>query len=72
MSAWSQCGFCKHYVGGIPRRCAAFPSGIPDEIFGDELDHSQNVKGDNGVRFEPDEGWQKILDRAKRLGVEVD
>jgi hypothetical protein len=33
--------------------CAAFPAGIPDEIFAGGFDHRIAFRGDGGTRFEP-------------------
>ena len=33
--------------------CRAFPDGVPDIILTDGNDHTEPVKGDNGIRFEP-------------------
>ena len=37
----------------LARTCAAFPKGIPLEIWNGENDHAQEFPGDNGIRFEP-------------------
>lgn len=59
----SQCGTCIHFrspfsdenIRGLDGAfCAAFPDGIPDEVYGNQLDHRQPIPGDNGVRWEPD------------------
>ena len=34
--------------------CAAFPDGIPDEIFRQGVDHRKPFKGDHGIRFKLD------------------
>ena len=61
----SQCGACAHYrstfsaenVDNLPGPfCVAFPSGIPGEVFGNQLDHRQPVTGDHGVRWESRDG----------------
>jgi hypothetical protein len=31
--------------------CAAFPAGIPEQVYFNELDHRQPVDGDHGIRF---------------------
>jgi hypothetical protein len=48
----TQCHRCKHLYHVIAKTCAAFPRGIPSEIWKGEHNHSQPYPGDNGVRFE--------------------
>lgn len=55
----SQCTLCRHWrspIGtsdpGGPSTCAAFPAGIPDDIWDNRVDHRQPVAGDNGVQWE--------------------
>lgn len=50
----NQCYSCEHHWSSD--RCAAFPDGIPDEIFTGMFDHKHpypNAKKptDNGIRF---------------------
>ena len=47
------CMDCKHFINekGTPR-CAAFPDGIPEEIWMGEVDHVKPYKGDGGIQFE--------------------
>jgi hypothetical protein len=52
--AMTQCVYCKYLVAG--HGCAAFPGGIPDEIFANEYDHRRpwidpdtGEPGDEGV-----------------------
>jgi len=62
----SQCGACVHLhpltgeAWWSPTRqrrtCDAFPDGIPEAVFGNELDHRQPVDGDHGIRFEAKPG----------------
>ena len=46
------CHGCRHIFSVLARTCAAFPRGIPDEIWIGENDHSQPYPGDNGIQFE--------------------
>ena len=50
------CLGCRHYDRTAPGpgiRCAAFPDGVPDEIFSSEADHREPFDGDRGIRFDP-------------------
>lgn len=47
------CTWCAHYQGA--RTCAAFPDGIPPEIFLGENDHTQPYEGDHGILFEQED-----------------
>lgn len=50
------CPTCSRYIG-ISRDdvmvCLAFPDGIPDDILGGEVDHTQPHDGDHGIQYEP-------------------
>ncbi len=48
----TQCHSCKHAYSVIARTCAAFPRGIPNDIWDGRHDHNQPYSGDNGIRFE--------------------
>ena len=52
-----QCYFCQHFNSEFNSdeeiNCAAFKSGIPEEILTGEHDHTKPYKGDNGIQFEP-------------------
>lgn len=58
----SQCGACANFRSpfspeGLKQGrdgpfCAAFPDGIPDRVYGNEVDHRQPIDGDHGVRWE--------------------
>lgn len=55
----ADCQFCKHWREGEVMRegrlvCRAFTSGIPDKIILGEVKHTEQYKGDNGIRFEDD------------------
>ena len=51
-----QCWFCKRFNvefnSNEKINCAAFNSGIPDEILNGEVGHTKPYKGDNGIVFE--------------------
>lgn len=38
--------------------CAAFPDGIPEAVFGNELDHREPLEGDHGIQFQAKPGDQ--------------
>jgi hypothetical protein len=66
----SQCGACTHFRSPFSRGdysggpfCAAFPDGIPDEVYDNRLDHRQPIDGDHGVRWES-RGGQKFPEYA--------
>jgi len=52
------CDRCKHYNvdNSLPmkggQKCAAFPDGIPDEIWLGKNDHTKPYPGDHGIQFE--------------------
>jgi hypothetical protein len=52
-----QCWFCKHFNAEFNSdekiNCAAFNSGIPEEILAGKHDHTKPYKGDGGITFEP-------------------
>ncbi len=49
------CSFCNNFDRSNPieRKCAAFPDGIPLQIWKGENDHTKSFPGDNGILFEP-------------------
>ncbi len=46
------CIWCSRYRKDVT--CNAFPDGIPAAIIRSEVDHRQPVKGDHGLRFDPE------------------
>lgn len=46
--------------------CAAFPAGIPDEIFSGQFDHRKAYDGDGGIRWEPADA------ESNRIAEELD
>jgi hypothetical protein len=53
-----QCHGCRHFEWGWldSDRCAAFPGGVPDDIWLGEVDHALPYAGDGGVRRAPHAG----------------
>jgi hypothetical protein len=52
-----QCIHCKHWTppdSGDTQTCTAFPEEIPERIWLNQVDHRQAVRGDHGIRWEPD------------------
>lgn len=56
----SQCAACIHFRSPFSRAdgdfsggafCEAFPAGIPEEVYGNAVDHRQPIEGDHGVRW---------------------
>lgn len=75
----SQCGACVHYRSPFSAEnkdhltgpfCAAFPVGIPDEVYRNGLDHRQPIHGDHGVRWTSNgEEFPEWAFQPDRLGV---
>lgn len=48
-------------------KCVAFPNGIPKDILPNGGDHRLPWEGDNGVQYEPREGYGHLLELWVRL-----
>ncbi|MEM1053884.1 MAG: hypothetical protein AAGI52_00035 [Bacteroidota bacterium] len=50
----SQCTACTHLdrQSEATQLCEAFPTGIPDEIWTNEVAHTSGYPGDNGIHLE--------------------
>lgn len=59
----AQCTFCVHWISPLSagvgatladrQVCAAYPDGIPDDIWWNQADHREAQPGDNGIQWEP-------------------
>lgn len=49
MNVSSQCYKCQNLTGA--QLCKAFPNGIPDELYFNEVSHESPYEGDNGIIF---------------------
>jgi len=56
----AQCLFCARRAfpasGQMGQTCTAFPAGIPDPIWHNQVDHRQAYSGDHGLQFEAQPG----------------
>lgn len=51
----SVCTRCQHLAldpNTTLQTCKAFPSGVPEEIWGGSNDHTKPYKGDRGIQFQ--------------------
>jgi len=52
----SQCLVCKHFSGQVEgsdeQGCAAFPGGIPGDVWKNNVMHTEPIEGDGGIIFE--------------------
>ena len=55
------CRYCKHIYSTLARTCAAYPKGIPEEIWKGLHNHQSPYPGDLGVQFEPHEMKEEEL-----------
>ena len=57
-----QCDRCKHWRPTLlgTGTCAAFPGGIPFDVWTNQIDHTEPIEGDRGVQFEPREADQSL------------
>jgi hypothetical protein len=53
----SLCEFCRHRRAG--QTCAAFPGGIPIEVYWGDFDHRLPHPDDHGIQFEASEEAEK-------------
>lgn len=66
----TQCFYCMH-LSRLPReqmivwRCKAYPEGIPEEIWRNEVVHNELVHGDQGILFEQKHDFPFKLDIDK-------
>jgi len=66
----SLCALCVHLGSpGYPRRCGAFPEGIPQDILHGDAMHFEPVTGDHGIQFQPadDEAAELAASMKARL-----
>lgn len=57
----AQCGSCTHFrsplgTGRGEPFCAAYPDGIPEDIWWNRVDHRKAQPRDHGIRWEAREG----------------
>lgn len=45
------CFMCTHYRENY--HCDAFPDGIPFDVIASNIDHRNEIEGDNGIHFQP-------------------
>ena len=55
MNPFPPCLTCQHFTDGSIEdgrpRCAAFPEGVPEEIWKARNDHSEPFPGDHGIQY---------------------
>ncbi len=58
-----RCDTCKFFQG---LTCAAYPEGIPSEIFFGERDHRTPYKDDGGILWQPNDRIMEMIQAEER------
>jgi len=74
MFTFSQCINCKHLKlvklnEDLKHVCDAFPNGIPDEIYDNEIFHENAYPNDNGIRYNAIHGTVDAVIRESFKGT---
>jgi len=61
------CTYCKHLQGEFT--CAAYPEGIPPEVYRNDVLHTRPYRQENAIVFEPREDalWEQVKGDIQRL-----
>jgi hypothetical protein len=68
------CNLCRHRTLDTSHTCAAFPDGIPRQIWNGQHDHTTPFPGDHGILFErlTEEEERLFWERVEREGKEAE